>query len=467
VVYRLHPGVSAAIAAETEPQTGAAVDAELAAFWAAVSGQAREREGGEDTGLVVRAGLAAAPYLLRRHAWDTVGSLLEDVIVRDGSPGTVQTALPSLRRIAAATGTAVHQAVLARALTTVDPAQAEQLLRGALETATGNGDYRLASVTAVDLANLLRDSGRLREALDVLTVSADYTRWAGLGPWTQLLDQAQRLQIMSFMGEHEQVLAQTGQLREQMAQLPARPAADEIINPWNVRELILNTGHNSAAATGRWQLCLDLDAEITASERERGAGAHQRTRTRVNDAVPLIGLGRLAEAGQLLRDCQRVFEEHRDIPMLAMVLSTRADLEAALRHRDAAADLEQTALRLIYTHPDPRGITASHYNLAIYLGAGDRAGRRAHRLAAALLWKLTGMTHDLADAIRVLAIELRDDPVDVGRPITVAEVIEVAERTEGVQLGALLDALEPDRQGVETALADILRDAAMRNEDGA
>jgi hypothetical protein len=43
----------------------------------------------------------------------------------------------------------------------------------------------------------------------------------------------------------------------------------------------------------------------------------------------------------------------------------------------------------------------------------------------------------------------------------------MAERTEGVQLGALLDALEPDRQGVETALADILRDAAMRNEDGA
>jgi hypothetical protein len=57
--------------------------------------------------------------------------------------------------------------------------------------------------------------------------------------------------------------------------------------------------------------------------------------------------------------------------------------------------------------------------------------------------------------------------VDAGLPATVAEVIAVAERTEGVRLGGLLDALEPDRQGVETALAVILRDAAaMGDEDG-
>jgi hypothetical protein len=353
VAYRLHPGVAAAIIAGAGPETGAAVDAELAAFWTAVCGQAREREDGEDTGLVVRAGLAAAPYLLRRGDWDTASTLLERAIIRDESPGTVQAALPSLRRIAAATGAADDQGVLARALATVDPAQAEPLMRGALDTAAGNGDDRLASATAGNLAILLRDSGRLREALDVLTVTADYTRRAGLGPWTQLLDQAQRLQILSYMGEHEQVLAQTGPLREQMARLPARSAAGEITSPWHVRETIMDTGHTSALATGQWQLCLDLGAEIAASERNRGASAHQRARTRFNDAVPLIRLGRLAEAGRLLRDCQRVFEEHRDIPMLARVLSTRASLEAALGHRDAAADLQRTTLRLRYAHPDP------------------------------------------------------------------------------------------------------------------
>jgi len=467
VVYRLHPGVAAAIAAGAGAEFAVAVDAGLAAFWVAVSGQAREREGGEDTGLVVRAGLAAAPYMIRRQDWAAASALLDHAIVRDESPGTAQAALPSLRRIAAATGAAKDQAVLARALRTVDPAQAEQLLRGALETAAGTGEYRAASVRAGHPANLLRDSGRLREALDVLTVKADYTRRAGLGLWTQLLDQARWLQILSLLGEHEQVLARTGQLREQMAGLPVRPAADETVIPWNVRELILDTGRGSAGATGQWQLCLDLDAEIAASKRERGAGPHERTRTRVNDAVPLIGLGRLAEAGRLLRDCQRVFEEHRDIPMLATVLSTRASLEGELGHQDAAADLARTVLRLRYASPDPRDIAVSHHKLANYLGAGDWVGRRAHRLAADLLWKLTGMTHNLALALQELAAELRDDPADAALPATVAEVIEVAERTEGVQLGALLDTLEPDRQLVEGALAEILRNAAaMGDEDG-
>jgi hypothetical protein len=32
-----------------------------------------------------------------------------------------------------------------------------------------------------------------------------------------------RPQMLSFMGEQERVLAQTGQLREEMARLPARP----------------------------------------------------------------------------------------------------------------------------------------------------------------------------------------------------------------------------------------------------
>jgi hypothetical protein len=125
VVYRLHPGVAAAIAAGAGRGFAVAVDAELAAFWVAVFDQAREREGGEDTGLVVRAGLAAAPYLLRLRAWGIVSSLLERAIVRDGSPATVQATLPSLRRIAIATGAADAQHVLALALITVDPTQAE------------------------------------------------------------------------------------------------------------------------------------------------------------------------------------------------------------------------------------------------------------------------------------------------------------------------------------------------------
>jgi tetratricopeptide (TPR) repeat protein len=270
------------------------------------------------------------------------------------------------------------------------------------------------------------------------------------------------------MGEHEQVLAETAGLRTRMGELPGRPAGDESASPWNAREVILGTGHSSALALGRWQQCLDLNAEILASQQQRGAGVHELTRFRFNDAGPLIRLGRLAEAGELLRACQQVFEDHRDTSRLAQVLSTRADLENALGHRDAAAAFEQTAIRLRYARPEPRDIAISHHNLASYLrvAGGDPAAQRAHRLAAALIRQLAGMAHDLARTLRELAAEIRAAPAagagsGAGQlPATLAEVIQVAGQTDGVRLGDLITALEPDPEAAEDALGQILRAAA-------
>jgi CHAT domain len=461
VAYRVHPGVAAAITAAASPDVRDAADAGLAGYWAGVSGGAREREGGEDSGLVVAAGLAAAPYLLRQADWDTAAGLLEHALMRDRSPGVVAAALPVLRRIAEATGTPGHRVVLARALLYAGQAEAGPLLRETLAAAAAAGDYWLASAIAGDLADLLREAGRLAEALAVTGQMAGYTGRAGLGPWTQLADQGRRLQILAEMGEHERVLAQAGVLRDQMGRLPARPAASETVQPWQVREFILDTARSSALALGRWQQCLDLTAEITASTRDRGAGLHELTRTRVNDAGPLIRLGQLAEADRLLRDCQQVFENHRDTPMLAMVLRTRASLEDASGRTGAAADLARTAIRYRYARPEPRDIAISHHNLAFYLRktGGDRAGQRAHRLAAALICQLTGMAHYLADAQRALTTELRAD-AGADLPATLGDVIQVAERTDGVRLGDLIADLQSDPQAAERALAEILRTAA-------
>ena len=100
---------------------------------------------------------------------------------------------------------------------------------------------------------------------------------------------------------------------------------------------------------------------------------------------------------------------------------------------------------------------------ANYLGRldGDQASQRAHRLAAALIFRLAGMSHYLAAAQRALADELREDGgADPSRPSTVAQVTEVAEETEGVHLAALLAALQPDPSQIEDALTEILRAAA-------
>ena len=462
VAYLVHPGVAAAVIAAAGPGIRDAVDAELGAFWYSVANHARNREGGEDSGLVVRAGLAAAPYLLRRGDYGAAGTLLEGATRRDRSPGTALAALPGFRRIVAATGRPADAGNLANALRRVDPGEAERLMRGALEAAVSAEDYRAASPIAGDLVNLLRDAGRLGEALEVARQQADYTRRAGLGPWTQLADQGRPLQLLGLMGEHEQVLAEVDRLRAAMAELPARADADNASDPWNVRETILDTGHTSALATGDWQRCLDLNAEIAASERERGAGVHEVTQTRFNDAGPLIELGRLAEAGRLLADCQRVFEDLADTANLSRVLGTRAALEDELGHLQAAADLLRAALRFCYARPEPRDIATAHHNLAGLLArlGGDRAGQRAHRLAAALIFQMAGMAYDAAETVRVLARELRAGDAGEALPSTVAQVVEAAGRTEGVRLGELLAALQPDPRVIESTLAEILRAAA-------
>jgi tetratricopeptide (TPR) repeat protein len=467
VAYRVHPGVAAAIMAVAGPGVREAADAELAAYWYAVFDWARTREGGEDSDLVVRAGLAVAPYLLRRGDWRTVSILLEHAIMRDESPGTVQAVLPSLRRIADATGRPVDVAMLARVLVGVDPGEAERLMRGAVDASAVAGDFMVASAVARDLVNLMQDAGRLAEALAEAERLPEYTRRAGFGLWTQLGDQAQRLQVLGHTGNHAEVLAEIDGLRAAMAALPTRRGPGEAVDPWNVRETILGLGRSSALATGDWARCLELNAEITASKRERDAGAHEVARSLFNDAGPLIRLGRLGEAGRLLAECQRIFEDHADTARLARVLGVRAELETALGRVPAAADLGRAALRLSYARPEPRDIAIGHYNLANYLWLlGDNgAGQRAHRLAAALITRLVGMAHDLADTVRALAQELRADGGDTDLPSTVAQVVAVAEQTEGVHLGGLLAALQPDASIVDGAVAQILAAAAALPPD--
>jgi tetratricopeptide (TPR) repeat protein len=358
--------------------------------------------------------------------------------------------------------------MLAGVLMRVDRAEAEQLLRGALDAAAGAGDDWNAVFIAGQLFNLLLDVVRLDEALALAERLPELTAQAGLGPWSQLADWGSRLQVLGLMGDHARVLAEVGELRTVMAGLPARRGTDEAVDPWNVREGTLGIGRSSALATGEWSQCLELNAEKVASMRGRGAGVHEATRFRFNDAGALIRLGRLAEAERLLAECQRVFEDHADIPMLGIVLSARADLESHRGNNRAAADLERAALRLSYARPEPRNIAISHHNLAIYLGrlGDDRATRRAHRLAAALIRQLAGMSHYLVGTIRALTYEMREDGgTDPSLPSTVAQVIAVAEQTEGVHLSALLTALQPDESAVEAALAEILAAATAPPAD--
>jgi tetratricopeptide (TPR) repeat protein len=462
VTYRMHPGVAQAIRADAGTEFPVAVDTELAATWLEVSSQAQRREGGEAGQAIVHAGLAATPYLLRLHEWRAAGAVLEAALARDRSPATTQAALPSLRAIADATHDARDLGVLARTLGRVDPYEAEALMRDALTQSVSDGDFGLASAAAGDLVNLLRDAGRLREALHLAGQMAEYGHQAGHGPWSEIANQGMQLQILGMMGQHQHVLDEVQRLQGHMDTLPTTKADNDPVNLWNIRESILDIGRSSALALREWQQALDLNAANIASKGVRGAGAYEIALRRRNDAFPLIRLGRFAEAERILIECQQAFEEHSDLDQLGRVFSARADLEAARGNLSSALAFQRTTIRFAYTRSDPRVVAIAHGNLASYLRkvGSDSASQRAHLLAAALLYQLSGMTHNFDDAATALAVDVRRDAGHRDLPGSVDEVIRVAEQTEGVHLGQLLTTLLPDRQAIADALAGMLQAAA-------
>ena len=130
--FRIHPGIAQTIQAATPHDVTTAVDTELAAWFNTLTRHAIDQaEAGQNaTRAVVYAGIHAAPYLLRLNAWDAASKVLENVRHADvTNPVTLQAVIPSLERIAAATGDVNHLGVLGAALSGVDPTRAETLLQ--------------------------------------------------------------------------------------------------------------------------------------------------------------------------------------------------------------------------------------------------------------------------------------------------------------------------------------------------
>ena len=233
------------------------MDTELARYWTAIAKDALEREAEAETrGLVVRAGLAAVPYLLRLNAWEDAGQLLDRVLQRDDQRATVVAALPALEQIAKASvgtdGEFAAEGRMAFALGLIDAAAAQRLMQKVLTAALGHHDYQAASTVAGDLVWSCMRSGRLDEALRLAEDCIGYTRQANRGPWTQLGDEVQRLQVLAFMGRAEQVLAEMEGLRAQVATLPETGDKPETVKPWIIRERLLDVGRTAALQLNQW-----------------------------------------------------------------------------------------------------------------------------------------------------------------------------------------------------------------------
>jgi tetratricopeptide (TPR) repeat protein len=464
--WRMHPGVAETTRAATDPVVAVAVDTELGEFWLATLDHAlRGEQDGELGWLVLRAARSAAPYLLRRHRWPHLDHAAEQLLRRDES-----TAAAALLPMLQAAVSATHDnpdlnldlgRTHARALIRLQPERGAARLRELLATATTGQRWVAAGNLTGDLINHLQVRGRLGEALALADTLPGYTRRAGHGPWTQLLDQAVRLQILRAQGQHQQVLQQVLALWERMVELPDPPeSTDTTVTPWNVREILLQTGVFAAGDLGDWQQALDLNAEIHTSKRRRGASPAEQARTRFDDYGPLLRLGRVEQARDLLIDCRAVFEASNHIPLLGRTLGALAQAEAELGHLPRAIELVTDALRYKYLAGDPSAIATSHHNLAGYLRRDGRDPRLvwAHHLAAAVIYYQTG-DGTLTISLRNLAGLLNTDPDTA--PGSFAEVCTLVEQTDGVHLTRLLDQLPHRAPDPHAAMTEVLRQASQ------
>jgi hypothetical protein len=349
------------------------------------------------SGLVAMSARRAAPYLLRQEHWDEAGRLIENMIMRYNSPESLAFALPLLRLIAKATAGTEEELVAAGRLAILLAkagriAEAEPMLRDQLERAADQGNYQVANAVAGDLVNLLRRSGRLEEALIVAEGMSRYRAQAGLEPWKQLTNEVRRLQVLADMGQYDEVLAGVHLLRPKVEGLSLESAVPEGLNPWNVCETLLDTGHSAALRSGRWELAIVLNADTVKLKTDRGADAHELARFRFNDSGPLMRLGRYNDAQNLLMSCRAVAEAERDVALLGKVYGSLADLEDKIGVRESAVRFQQIGLGYDYRAGEPEDCASSHNNLANYLKCQgvEPAVVLAHYLAAAAIYLQMG-----------------------------------------------------------------------------
>ena len=467
--YRIHPEVAATGRDLARAAFREEVDNELAGCWSAAAGHARVREAKAQTGggWVLRAGLKAVPYLLRLHRCAEARTLLDGALARDRSTQTAAAMLPALQQIAEAVAGSEDEpaaaGLLAQARARTEPAAAEQLMRALLAAALGRGDFLDASASAGDLGEYLKQAGRLGEALTLAEENITYIRQAGLGPWSQLSGETQRLQVLASLGRNEQLLTETRRLRKHMDGLPAASEQAEIVEPWNIREALYDIGRAAALSLRRWDEALELNALVMASKRGRNALGTDVAETRFNDYGPLIQLSRLDEALKLLVECRAVFERARDIMMLGKVFGALADVEDTRGHGEVATSLARDALRYSYSAGDVDNIEAGHRQLGNQLHcAGQPDAAFAHHLAAALLNAVTSAQS--ADDLVLAAADLGMAGGDTTVPADVAELCRLVSSVPGVYLDWVLAGLAPDQQVVEHVLAELV-DHARRVAD--
>jgi hypothetical protein len=328
------------------------------------------------------------------------------------------------------------------------------------------GNYRLASSNASDLFILLSERGRFKEALLTAEEKKNYTHQASLGPWSQLDDEVRILQAKSALGRYTEVLAAVEQHRPHMKSLPEQSGAEEISDPWSVREVMLDTGREAALRSKQWETALALNAEIIEYQLQRGATELVIAKSRFNDYGPLLRLGHHRQARTLLDYCRAVFDKEGVIDSLGLVYSALAELEDKEGRPASAVSFEETALRYKYHAGRPEYCAISHNNCSNYMVRAGVApdAALAHVLAASVI-RLQISSGNLPTNIRNLSLHTRPSV-----PPAFTQVCDIVEQVEGVrfrEMFARLPKIAPDGDAAIQAVWELAKAEAERLKEEA
>jgi len=305
-------------------------------------------------------------------------------------------------------------------------------------------------------------TGRYVEALDVIERLKAYGDRAGWGPWSRLGNEGRRLQVLNCLGRHEEVLETVDYLRMQMRSLPNKIDEElDNIEPWHVRESILEAGGFAAERLAKFDLASEFDAEVLGSMESRGATDLELARTRINGFGQLLRLRRYEAAERLLWSCKLAFERERSIELLGQVFSYLAILMYYKRQPDQAASFEETALRYKYLFGDPDSISLSHKNLADYLVDAKSSFALDHRLASAII------SYQIGSGLLMVCLEKMAGDLDDFGPESLSKSFDQlchrVERVEGVKFRMLFERLAGSEVDGDQVIRDIIEKAKEGN----
>jgi tetratricopeptide (TPR) repeat protein len=453
--YAVHPGVSEAGRIHAEMPFRDMVDEIAAQFWRiGMDTSGGDSHYGVNTGLIVRSGFAAAPYLIRQEKWEEAAARLEFAFNRDPSGPNATAILALVQEIARNLDSA---ALFAATVTEVLGPAEEAKVRGYLDAAVACGDHRTAMVASGKLAYYCLHSARFTDALAYADRAVIYAQQAQAGPWTKLGTEVQRLQMLNETEAADRVLPEIQRLREFMDSIESNPGEDEAALPWDVREALLNIDRSVRIDLRQWEKALAVNAEIITSMEDRNAPDSQRAVAAMNDYGPLLGLGKPPDARALLVACRQALEASGDLRTLSAAIGALADAEEKLGHFENAIKLALDALRYAYTAGAVATVFDIYHNLGNYLAkhAGQPIPALACHLCAALLKALTG-GGDTEHSVRAASVELCVFGDAAVPPVSIEDLSSKIGDIAGTNPVALISQVSPDPQTAEQTLQDLV-----------